>query len=56
MKHKAIQFFRDLNLATQAAAFIGIIVKFQQISFDLARLNKDGLQGPPDGLKALDYE
>ena len=27
-----------------------------KISFDLAALNEDGLYGPPDGLRALDYE
>ncbi len=27
-----------------------------KIRFDLKRLNADGLQGPPNGLKALDYE
>jgi len=27
-----------------------------KIRFDLARLDADGLQGPPDGLKSLDYE
>lgn len=27
-----------------------------KIRFDLARLDKNGLQGPPDGLRALDYE
>ncbi len=26
------------------------------IGFDLNRLNASGLQGPPDGLRALDYE
>lgn len=26
------------------------------IRFDLSRLNDDGLYGPPDGLRALDYE
>ena len=26
------------------------------IGFDLGRLNSDGLQGPPSGLRALDYE
>jgi len=26
------------------------------IGFDLSRLNASGLQGPPDGLRALDYE
>jgi hypothetical protein len=27
-----------------------------KIRFDLSRLNGSGLQGPPDGLRALDYE
>lgn len=27
-----------------------------KIGFDLSRLNADGLQGPPDGLRALHYE
>src|SRR3972149_7783819 len=27
-----------------------------KIGFDLAQLNADGLQGPPDGLRALSYE
>jgi len=27
-----------------------------KITFDLSRLNSDGLQGPPDGLRALHYE
>jgi hypothetical protein len=26
------------------------------IGFDIGRLNADGLQGPPSGLRALDYE
>jgi hypothetical protein len=28
----------------------------EKIGFDLARLNEQGLQGPPDGLRALSYE
>ena len=27
-----------------------------KIGFDLSRLNDSGLRGPPDGLRALDYE
>ena len=27
-----------------------------KVTFDLARLNTDGLQGPPDGLRTLSYE
>jgi hypothetical protein len=27
-----------------------------KITFDLAKLNKDGLYGPPDGLRSLHYE
>jgi hypothetical protein len=27
-----------------------------KIRFDLSRLNQDGLYGPPDGLRALEYE
>ncbi len=27
-----------------------------KITFDLNSLNEDGLYGPPDGLRALDYE
>lgn len=26
------------------------------LRFDISRLNEDGLQGPPDGLRALHYE
>ena len=28
----------------------------EKIAFDLDRLDEDGLQGPPDGLRALSYE
>ena len=28
----------------------------QKIRFDLEALNEDGLYGPPDGLRAMDYE
>jgi len=28
----------------------------QKIRFDLETLNEDGLYGPPDGLRAMDYE
>ncbi len=27
-----------------------------KVGFDLSRLNDSGLRGPPDGLRALDYE
>ena len=29
---------------------------WSKITFDVARLNDDGLAGPPDGLRALSYE
>jgi hypothetical protein len=28
----------------------------RKIEFDLGRLNADGLEGPPDGLRAISYE
>jgi hypothetical protein len=33
-----------------------LVANHTKIRFDLARLNADGLQGPPDGLRALHYE
>jgi hypothetical protein len=42
----------SLPLPSAAAGVPGDAV----IGFDLGRLNSDGLQGPPSGLRALDYE
>jgi heat shock protein HslJ len=39
-----------------AAAFTPATPAGSGIRFDLGRLNADGLQGPPDGLRALHYE
>jgi len=42
--------------ATAPAQSPGTGEALAKIRFDLSRLNDSGLQGPPDGLRALDYE
>ena len=45
-----------LTLVRDAAASTSAATVRSKIRFDLDRLNPDGLQGPPDGLRALHYE
>lgn len=45
-----------LTLVREAAASTSAATAGSRIRFDLDRLNPDGLQGAPDGLRALHYE
>lgn len=42
--------------AMKKHAAVNTAVTGRKITFELSRLNAQGLYGPPDGLRALDYE
>ncbi|MGI9274348.1 MAG: hypothetical protein ACR2PT_05765 [Endozoicomonas sp.] len=39
-----------------ALVLAGCATPISKVQFDLGKLNRDGLQGPEDGLRALSYE
>jgi hypothetical protein len=51
-----IRFALGLVAGLLAVGMLAAAEAGDKIAFDLARLDDDGLQGPPDGLRALHYE
>jgi len=47
---------QEVTAHASRAATGGFIDNEPKIRFDMERLDADGLQGPPDGLRALHYE
>ena len=56
MKKKLLYFFLLLSFSCHTSKLQPTPEQLQKIRFDLSKLDKDGLLGPPDGKVALDYE